>query len=131
MPTGSGAHQSSHSTASLGGKQDSASVGGAKITTSCASSPNHASGTPSASKPSSTPSHQGSALLAGNESADNAQTSQLSVGQEDMEDPIGKFLSETDRPFAVFRDANGTLVTVGRDGPSMAQTIDSILNPTK
>ncbi|CAI6014517.1 hypothetical protein V2G26_019450 [Clonostachys chloroleuca] len=131
MSTGSGAHQSSHSAASLGGQYDSASVGGAKNTTSCASSTNDVSGTSSASKPSSAPSHQGSALLAGNESADNAQTSQLPVGQGEMEDPISRFLSETDSPFAIFRDANGDPVTVGRAGPSMAQTIDSILNPTK
>ncbi|CAH0019271.1 unnamed protein product [Clonostachys rhizophaga] len=131
MSTGSGAHQSCHSTASLGGKQDSASVGGAKNTTSSAGSTKDASGISSASKPSSAPSHQGSAVLAGNESVDNAQPFQPPVGQGEMDDPIGRFLSETENPFAIFRDANGDPVTVGRAGPSIAQTIDNILNPTK
>ncbi|CAG9987732.1 unnamed protein product [Clonostachys byssicola] len=131
MSTGSGAQQSSNSPASVGGQHDSASVGRTKNTTSCASSTNDANGTSHASEPSSVPSHQGSALLAGTESADNAHPSQPPIGQEEMEDPIGRFLSETDSPFAMFRDANGAPVTVGRAGPSMAQTIDSILNPPK
>ncbi|CAH0046210.1 unnamed protein product [Clonostachys solani] len=128
MSASAGASQSSRSTVSAGGTSDTASVGGTNTTSSSTSS-SDASGTLSASEHSSSLSHQGSALLADTGSADNTQTTQLPVGQEVVENPIGRFLSDTDSPFAMFRDANGDPVTVGRAGPSMAQTIDSILNP--